>query len=64
LSKRFAEFWPDLERVLTRGADTPIPKPLFAVPEIGRETVWVSMRDGVRLATDLYLCYNLRFSIP
>jgi predicted acyl esterase len=30
-------------------------EPLFGEAEIRRQTVWVTMRDGVRLATDLYL---------
>lgn len=54
-SRRLAVAAPDLERVLTRGADAPISAPRFGVPEIRCETVWVTMRDGVRLATDLYL---------
>jgi predicted acyl esterase len=43
---------PDLERLLTR---TALPEARFAVCEIKLETKWVAMRDGVRLATDLYL---------
>jgi uncharacterized protein len=35
-----------------RGDDT---QPRYAVSEIHCETVWVVMRDGVRLATDIYL---------
>lgn len=51
--QRLADAAPDLERILTRGGvDIP---PLFAASEIRCETVWVTMRDGVRLATDLYL---------
>jgi predicted acyl esterase len=29
--------------------------PLYEVADISRETAWVEMRDGIRLATDLYL---------
>ena len=43
---------PALERLLTRGE---LPSAQFSVGEIKCETVLVSMRDGVRLATDLYL---------
>jgi uncharacterized protein len=49
---RLADIAPDLERTLTRGGMTP---PLFSVAQIGCETVWVTMRDGTRLATDMYL---------
>lgn len=51
-SQRLATAAPDLEHVLTRGDET---RPLFTPQEIRCETVWVAMRDGVRLATDLYL---------
>jgi len=47
-----ADVSPELERALTSGVDPP---PLFPVAQIRCETVWVTMRDGVRLATDLYL---------
>jgi predicted acyl esterase len=44
---------PELNRILKRSViHTP---PRFAVSAIRCETVWVTMRDGVRLATDLYL---------
>lgn len=49
---------PDLERILTRGALRPpllAPPPRFEVSQIRCETAWVTMRDGARLATDLYL---------
>lgn len=49
---RLADAVPELERILMGGGDTP---PQFAVSEIRCETVMVTMRDGVRLATDLYL---------
>lgn len=47
-----ADASPELERLLTRGGEA---RPLFAVSQIRCETVWVTMRDGVRLATDVYL---------
>ena len=51
--RRLKDAAPALERSLTSGIiDVP---PVFAATEIRRETVWVSMRDGIRLATDLYL---------
>lgn len=44
---------PEIERRLNdTGIETPT---LFAAEDISRETVRVTMRDGVRLATDLYL---------
>jgi predicted acyl esterase len=46
---------PELERILTLGGGATGPASRFSDSEIRRETVWVSMRDGVRLATDLYL---------
>jgi putative CocE/NonD family hydrolase len=54
-SGRLAAVAPELERLLIRGADAPIQAPIFSVPEIRCESAWVTMRDGVRLATDLYL---------
>lgn len=48
---RLAGVAPDLQRLLTSGGVVP---PAFAVAEIRCETVMVAMRDGVRLATDLY----------
>src|SRR4029077_18986340 len=51
--RRLADAAPELERILTRpGYCTP---PLFGISEIRCETVMVTMRDGVHLATDLYL---------
>jgi len=44
---------PDLEQLLTRGGEGRAPK--FSQMQIGLETVQVPMRDGVLLATDLYL---------
>lgn len=50
--QRLSNLPPDLEDVLGRGGDTPH---FFAAAEIARETLWIEMRDGVRLATDIYL---------
>jgi len=51
--QRLADAAPELERILKRSMiHTP---PRFAVSEIRCETVMVAMRDGVRLATELYL---------
>jgi uncharacterized protein len=50
--QRLADSAPELEHILTRADDSP---PLFKVSDIWCETVWVTMRDGIRLATDLYL---------
>jgi uncharacterized protein len=52
LSQRLGDVWPELERVLSHGG---MPPSQFAVAEIRCKTVWVPMRDGVRLATDIYL---------
>src|ERR1700730_9026766 len=52
MTMRLVDTAPNLERILSRGADA------LTIPtasQIRRETVWVTMRDGVRLATDLYL---------
>jgi predicted acyl esterase len=43
---------PELELILTGKLES---QPLAEAPEIDRETAWVEMRDGIRLATDLYL---------
>src|SRR5712671_3464696 len=43
---------PELQQILTRPFEAP---GRFARLDIRRVTVWVTMRDGVRLATDLYL---------
>jgi predicted acyl esterase len=51
-SKRLIETSPELERLLREGT---LPPPKFAASAIQCQTVMVSMRDGVRLATDLYL---------
>jgi putative CocE/NonD family hydrolase len=45
----------EIERLLIRGVDTPLPAARYRVQDIRTETVWVPMRDGVKLATDLYL---------
>lgn len=53
LLQRLAGTAPELERILKRSMiHTP---PQFAVSEIHCETVMIAMRDGVRLATDVYL---------
>ena len=53
LGRNLAASSPELERILTHSAmETPAQ---FTVAQIRCETVWVPMRDGVRLATDLYL---------
>jgi predicted acyl esterase len=44
---------PELAEILAR--NELLGSPRFAVPEIGCETVQVVMRDGIRLATDVYL---------
>src|SRR5256885_3587623 len=52
-SQRLADVCPDLAPILKRSMiHTP---PRFAVSDVRCETVMVNMRDGVRLATDLYL---------
>lgn len=43
---------PELEAILTRGTAPPI---RFQSNEIRQQTVWITMRDGIRLATDIYL---------
>jgi len=51
--QRLADAAPELERILRRSViHTPA---RFAVSEIRCQTVMVTMRDGIRLATDLYL---------
>jgi predicted acyl esterase len=42
----------ELERMLVTGGAAPV---RHGASEIRRNTVWIAMRDGVRLATDLYL---------
>src|SRR6185437_12267750 len=56
LPKLLRDAAPELERILTAmsGARNLLKK---SAP-IHRETVWVAMRDGVRLATDVYLPTN------
>lgn len=44
---------PELERLLSRGGEGSPPG--FGIAEIKCETAYVAMRDGVRLATDIYL---------
>ena len=50
---RLAEVSGELARTLARAMIHTAP--LYAVPEIRCETVMVGMRDGVRLATDVYM---------
>ena len=57
--RRLAEVAPDLERLLARERQEPESPARFAEAELRRETVRIPMRDGVRLATDLYLPPNL-----
>lgn len=52
---KLAAVAPDLERILTLSGGVTETALRFSDSEIRRETVWVTMRDGVRLATDLYL---------
>jgi len=52
VTERIAEYAPDWERLWMEGADT---TPLFGVADIKRKSVSIAMRDGVRLATDVYL---------
>jgi len=42
---------PELERILAGSDDAPVTHEASA---ISQETVWVTMRDGIRLATDIY----------
>lgn len=51
-SRKLADIAPELERILTRGDLAPA---RFEAADIRRSTVWVTMRDGIRLATDIYL---------
>ena len=52
-SPRLCDISPELARILERSRiHTP---PTVAVPDVRCETVMVAMRDGVQLATDLYL---------
>src|SRR5262249_31536076 len=52
-SQRLSDVSPDLARVLAKSAL--LTPPRFAMSEISIETVMVTTRDGVRLATDVYL---------
>ena len=49
---RLADIAPDLQHTLTVGG---LPRALFEPAEIRCQKVWVAMRDGTRLATDIYL---------
>jgi predicted acyl esterase len=50
--QRLRDLAPELDLILTRGSDAPV---AFEACDIHLETTWVRMRDGIRLATDLYL---------
>lgn len=52
LPQRLADIAPDLKRILESEPHTPA---RYEASAIRRETVFVTMRDGIRLATDLYL---------
>lgn len=52
-SRRLADIAPQLENVLAYNDENLTLR--FTDSDIRRETVWVTMRDGIRLATDLYL---------
>ncbi len=52
-SGRLEDVAPELAELLRRPERLPAPQ--FTVPDITVETVMVPMRDGVRLATDVYL---------
>lgn len=52
MSGRLADISPELERLLTAGRKQPS---LYTAAQVRRETVSVALRDGTRLATDLYL---------
>src|SRR5687767_8128028 len=52
---RLRDTAPGLESILTREAGAAEAQPEYLASDIRRETVWVAMRDGVQLATDLYL---------
>lgn len=52
LPQRLADIAPELEIILQPGTGAAA---LYSVAQIRRETVRVTMRDGVRLATDVYL---------
>ena len=54
LLQRLADAAPDLERILNGKLETASPPP-FEGSQIRRETVRVTMRDGIRLATELFL---------
>lgn len=45
---------PELERILTLGTATNAIAAPFSATELRHETLWVTMRDGIRLATDVY----------
>lgn len=57
-SQLLAHVAPELERILSRAPNSQFAdvEPLrFDVADISCETLWIAMRDGIQLATDLYL---------
>jgi predicted acyl esterase len=57
-SRLLADAEPELHKILNLGSQIPPltgNPPRFAMSEIRCENVWVTMRDGVRLSTDIYL---------
>ncbi len=52
MPRRLIEVAPELDKILTQGVP---PSPIFDASEISHKTVMVTMRDGIRLATDVYL---------
>lgn len=52
LPRRLTDVAPDLKRILESEPHTPA---RYEASAIRRETLFVAMRDGIRLATDLYL---------
>ena len=53
--RRLAHRAPELEQILTNRTAEAGRAPKFAESEVHRQTVRVTMRDGIALATDLYL---------
>lgn len=51
-SRLLVDTAPELERYLREGT---LPPPIYAASEIKCQTVLIAMRDGTRLATDIYL---------
>jgi putative CocE/NonD family hydrolase len=51
-TQRLSEVAPEFERLLVQGS---LPKARFSASAIRCETIQLPMRDGIRLATDIYL---------